>query len=140
VTGQQKPQDAPWIKPVAYVLTAGLFALIWVFVSRGCDSLLPDSPEIQPQRQRADRYGDAMGAWVAAEGHVEGRLVSPGSADFGGQKPDVCTKETSPGHWAVVGWVDSQNRFGAKIRSNFVCHLKYEKGGWSLISLDMAER
>lgn len=41
-----------------------------------------------------------------------------------------------PGHWESVGWVDSQNGFGAMLRSDYICELKkHPNGDWQLVSL-----
>jgi len=92
-------------------------------------------------RQHLAVHGDADGAWSAAKGYVTQRLISPGSVRFPWPESlDQVAVETSTGRWRVVGWVDSQNRFGAVIRSNFTCQLQYDTGKWRLISLEMAER
>jgi len=67
-------------------------------------------------------------AWIMAQDFVKKRLVSPGSADFGGmfeQSFEDCVTDLGKGRYLVKGWVDSQNRFGAELRSNFTCTLTY---------------
>ena len=91
----------------------------------------------EAERAYAERYGDKIGAWVAAEGFVEARLVSPGTASFGKllkgefQNPEKQVTVLNPGEYMVMGWVDSQNRMGATLRSKFLVVLTYtpENGG-----------
>lgn len=67
-------------------------------------------------------------AWKEAQEYVRAELVSPSTAVFGGKQ----VEKTSVDQYRVSGWVDAQNRFGATVRSDFVCELKHEyKGKWS---------
>ena len=54
-------------------------------------------------------------AWVIAQQFVDKKLKAPGSAQFGGR--DV--QELGADTYRVSGWVDSQNGFGANVRSRF---------------------
>ncbi len=54
--------------------------------------------------------------------------MSPASASFGGwteQTAEDCVTDLGEGVYHVAGWVDSQNRFGATLRSRFTCKLRY---------------
>lgn len=62
----------------------------------------------------------------ACHDRVKEQLKSPGSADFEG---------LTEGSWTATyrgvnfsGWVDSENSFGAKIRSIYDCEVYYEGG------------
>lgn len=81
----------------------------------------------------------ATGAWVACKGFVEERLKSPGSASFpwysdgkaihlGGEK------------YQVRSYVDSQNSFSARLRTDFDCTVTFVSGGWKLEGLKMSTR
>lgn len=74
-------------------------------------------------------------AWKAAQGFVRQRLKAPSTASFGGDGPDKQNAETviadlGGGKYRATGWVDSQNSFGAQIRSDFVCDLDLVNGQW----------
>ncbi len=81
-------------------------------------------------------------AWVMTQQFVEDSLKSPGSAEYGGlfsdyQDPEQIVTSLGDGTFRVRAWVDAQNSFGAKIRTHFVCELKYVGNDrWQLISLD----
>ena len=69
--------------------------------------------------------GDACSAQLMCENHfVKDRLLSPSSAKF---SPDAETKAVSLGdeRWTVTGYVDSQNVYGAMLRSPYTCTVKY---------------
>jgi len=87
----------------------------------------------------------AKGApWVWCTEYVKKRLASPASADF----PSVWTRATtasskitklSDDRYMVSSYVDSQNLFGANVRSNFTCILKRESEDyWKLMYLNVA--
>ena len=96
----------------------------------------PSAPVVkQPSASNRD-------AWSMAQGFVKDYLKSPSTADFGGgvfsddrQDPNECVHRKPDGTFVVSGWVDSQNAFGATVRTAFVVNLRY-KGDrqWSLIN------
>ena len=66
-------------------------------------------------------------------------LKSPGTASFvtdavGAEQLDSVT-------WRAWGAVDAQNSFGAVLRSDFECQMRYEAANdrWELLNLDAAE-
>lgn len=61
-------------------------------------------------------------AITTCEDAVEARLKAPSTADF-----HSSASETKPGVWRVVGAVDAQNSFGAKIRTGFYCTVVWDK-------------
>jgi hypothetical protein len=93
----------------------------------------------------ADHGPDAVGAWVAAEGFVKGRLKAPSTADFGGladfQNPDDCVTYLGDGRYRVRGWVDAQNGFGAKIRTRWHCTVRNTGGAndWTYEEMQLGE-
>lgn len=66
-----------------------------------------------------------------AQQFVNDRLKSPSTASYGGifsgdyQDADSVVTNLGGGKYRVVAWVDSQNAFGATIRTHFVCELEY---------------
>ncbi|MEK9986510.1 MAG: hypothetical protein VW879_17365 [Opitutae bacterium] len=77
----------------------------------------------------SDSNDDKISAWVMAKDFVKERLKSPSTADFGGvfsdyQDPDSVVTVLGGGKYVVRAWVDSQNGFGATIRTRFVCKLE----------------
>ena len=83
-----------------------------------------DSNETGP-----DPNDGKFSAWVMAKNFVKERLKSPSTADFGGvfsdyQDPVSVVTDLGGGKYVVRAWVDSQNGFGATIRTRFICELQ----------------
>lgn len=80
---------------------------------------------------------------VVCEQWVEERLRSPGSAEFE-QFPDQQIVEVDSDTYRVRAWVDSQNGFGAVLRTDYTCTASMvvpdsPGGDWRLDNLDLAE-
>lgn len=77
---------------------------------------------------------DEFGAQVMCEQFVEDRLKAPATADFPSSSEYVVSG--SGNSYTVQGYVDAENSFGAKIRTNFVCEVR-DNGDdtWNLVSL-----
>jgi DNA-directed RNA polymerase subunit M/transcription elongation factor TFIIS len=104
--------------------------------------------QAQARDKNDQRTKENVAAWVMTQSYVKAHLVSPGSADFGGvfgdyQDPNLCVAKLKDGsgRYLVKGWVDSQNKFGAKLRSTFLCLVR-DRGNdkWECESLDIQER
>jgi hypothetical protein len=101
-------------------IVLGIIALTALFSVLGGDEV--DEPAT------ADRFS----AEVACEDFVERRLRAPSTADYTG------VAATGGGNsWTVSGSVDSENGFGAKIRSRFGCRMTYDPQAeqWTLLEL-----
>ena len=83
-----------------------------------------------------DGSGDVHGAWAYMQLFVEDRLNSPKSADFpfGGSKHVI---DLGHGRYEVNSYVDSDNLFGANIRTQFKGIIRKGNGQWYLDSLDL---
>lgn len=89
----------PWLIPVAVLVV--LVAVGGFFVTRGGSS-------------------GASSAVSACTKQVRSELKAPATAAFDADaKPE--TKKTADGDWAIAGRVDSQNGFGAQIRTRYIC-------------------
>ncbi len=79
-----------------------------------------------------------FGAWMATKHFVKESLKSPSTADFGSvlgdfQNPKQVCETQGEKTWRCRGWVDSQNGFGAMIRTRFVAVVKHVGGdNWKL--------
>lgn len=71
-----------------------------------------------------DEGPDAVGAQVACQDRVKTALKSPATAEFSGVKAVPQGGNT----WTVRGAVDSQNSFGALLRSTFTCVAQSDDG------------
>lgn len=67
-------------------------------------------------------------AYDACKSAVSDQLKAPSTADFQSEL-DVDYRTTGGNNITVLGWVDAQNSFGAKLRSNFTCSMDVSKDG-----------
>ena len=80
---------------------------------------------------------DEFSARIMANKFVENRLKAPSTADFASHSNSTIT-EISNGRFRVRSYVDAENSFGAKVRTNFTAVVEHQGGSsWELISLDM---
>jgi hypothetical protein len=78
-------------------------------------------------------------AYIMAQQFVEDRLRSPSTADFPRQPTSI--EEIAQGHFRVSAYVDSQNAFGATLRTEWTCEVKIEDGdNWTLVSITITPR
>jgi len=78
----------------------------------------------KPIPSQGSHYRDAA---LSARRFVKQRLKSPSTAEF----PPTSTatvKKTPNGTYIVSSYVDSQNAFGATLRSNWVAEIRYLSG------------
>lgn len=99
------------IKTIVFLI-GGLF-FIWLFFFNGC------SKEDEPKNY--SNY-DALSS---SRQFVEQKLKSPASAEFCSDISGV--KKIDSTTFIVNSCVDSQNGFGAMIRSNYSCTIIYDK-------------
>lgn len=76
-----------------------------------------------------EKVPDKFVAMSVCERRVKSSLKSPSSADFAGiwdgVEPRMYKKDKSGYyHFVLDSWVDSQNSFGATVRTKFVCRVK----------------
>jgi thioesterase domain-containing protein len=66
-------------------------------------------------------------AFLRARDYMEARLKAPKTADFAGYW-DSTIENLGAGKYRVTSYVDSQNGFGALIRTRYTCHLQTNDG------------
>ncbi|MFE0142190.1 hypothetical protein [[Kitasatospora] papulosa] len=85
-------------------------------------------------------------AAVMCEDFVKQRLKSPGTAEFPGVTDGDYAKTTvlsdvKPWKYKVTGVVDSQNSFGATVRSNYTCTTSTKDDDtWTLDDIQLTQR
>lgn len=72
-------------------------------------------------------------AWYACQLFIKQNLKAPSTADFERYSSSRVFKGTDGYH--VTMYVDAQNSFGAKIRSNFSCVVIKNGADWRLVDL-----
>lgn len=100
--------------------------------------MIPETPQAKAARQQADQARadrqQLVDAWIASHRLIEQRLKAPGTASWSPFQ-DSQVSRGADGTVMVVGWVDSQNSFGAKVRTNYSALVKREADTWRLVSL-----
>lgn len=89
-------------------------------------------PTNKPNTSSSSSYvakGREMDAWVCAQDIVEAKLKSPSSAKFC-KYPDATITYCGDADYMVVGWVDAENSYGAKIRTSFIVTLTLTEKGY----------
>lgn len=82
-----------------------------------------NAPTITPEPTVQD---NSSAAYTMAKRAVEARLKAPATADFPWLNYTV--NQLSDGTYVVTSYVDAENSFGAKIRSNWTVQLKHLGG------------
>jgi hypothetical protein len=78
--------------------------------------------------------GTATVAEIMCERFIADRLKAPATADYTHERT-----ESSASSWTVVGVVDAENAYGAKLRTSYVCEVRRTSGDrWELVDLDMS--
>ncbi len=93
-------------------------------------------------RKIEEECNDAAGAYVASQEFVKKLLKSPATADF----PSITDNEVTINYQGdcrlkVFAYVDSQNSFGALIRSGYYAELKKIRSdkSWQLIDIQLRQ-
>lgn len=104
-------------------------------------ALVSSMLESDPDERRSLECSDEKIAWRAplrAEAYVKERLVSPKTAEFGGQTVSLMPSPSdSICNYTIIGFVDAQNSFGAMVRSEYGAKVRYNKDEdtWSLVEV-----
>ena len=84
----------------------------------------------RPTRTATPDVGNGYVALALCQEVVRGQLKAPSSATFAKASESIMI-ESSPGMWLVSSWVDSQNSFGAMLRTMWTCQIAYTgNGNW----------
>lgn len=96
------------------VLALAMFACVAYFST--------ESPEKKAEKEKQDRL---IGAFVMSQTFVKKQLVAPSTADFPYFiNEGVKVADHGGGRYTVRAFVDSENKFGAKVRIQYACTIK----------------
>lgn len=99
-------------------------------------SIIDATPSPSPSTKTVRVEHDTAEAWTVCQQFVERRLKSPASAKWAAGFNDFTT-HLGNGRYQAKAWVDSQNAFGAMLRTNFECTVAHVKGDdWRLETLN----
>lgn len=129
VTGQSKAME--WV-------VGGVAGLLIIGAAIGLKSCMSSSGPVRAELGAPSGTTNTHGAWAYMQQFVLKRLKSPASAEFpfGGAR-DV--QPLGDNRYAVKSYVDSQNAFGATVRTHFYGVIKQTSAGWELESLIVEE-
>jgi hypothetical protein len=83
---------------------------------------------------------DSVSAWNVAKTFVADDLKSPTTAQFPGYDASFVTK-TGDREYRVSSWVDSQNGFGAMVRSDWSCVVHFTgSASWTCYDVQITGR
>jgi hypothetical protein len=121
---KKKPPAAAWwiVGLVGLVLCGGCIAgAVAIFSGAGDDDPVADD--------------NSAAAEIMCEGFIADRLRAPATAEFPAPETRKAGRE-----YTVVGAVDSENGFGAMIRTGYVCTVRDEDDdSWTLVDLQLDE-
>ncbi len=114
--------------------------VLWTFTK---DEVRGTSTDSQNDRddwsvRRRNPLGDDIGAHMMAEKFVKAQLKAPGTAKWpwSVHSDGVSVDHLEGGLYRVQSWVDSQNSFGAMLRTHYVAEVRTSDGkSWKLVSL-----
>jgi hypothetical protein len=108
---------------ILIVALLGLVLTMWALARMGGEPSAPDNTL----------------ALAMSHVFVQQRLKAPATADFAPMSQSTIT-DLGAGRWRVTAWVDSENSFGARLRTGYVAVLRWTGGDdWQLESLTFDE-
>lgn len=144
ITG--KPPVSKWIK-VFVIFSFSCLGYVVFFLKDDRAKAKEQTTEVFTPEQvdstaKADLLKEHGGmAYIMSQDFVKEKLVSPGSADFPFDIDRNFVEARKDSVFTVLAYVDSQNGYGALLRSYFKAKLKYHGNDkWSLLDLNMDEK
>lgn len=83
------------------------------------------SPNTSTTVEKAKKTDNSIMAWAMSHEFVRPMLKSPSTAKFGPFEESSVT-HMGDEKYRIVAYVDSQNSFGAMLRTYYTCELKYK--------------
>lgn len=120
---QKRTSLLTWI----VTIFVGVPVLISVIIAAG-QSGATSGPKT-PEQVAADLDSQrATYARIIAERSISKQLKAPSTADFSGYAETQVgkLKNGGPNDWIVIGFVDAQNGFGAKLRNEYQVKIEFE--------------
>lgn len=122
---------------VAFSLVAGT---AWIGDPREKETAADRYVAAIDERRDRDKAmcSDTIMAYVMSQNFVKAKLVAPSTAEFPSFS-DVKITKSGECKFTVIEYVDSQNSFGAMLRTTYSADVRYDRqsGKWALESLAM---
>lgn len=110
------------------IIGAVVLAMIVMIMFIGDIETVDTTYDIQPTNIQKIFSGTEPA--IIAESFVNTQLTSPSTADHG-SRLDATITHLGEHEYSVVNYVDSQNGFGAEVRTWYIITLKYDGGEWA---------
>lgn len=118
---RRKKKASPLLAILGLLMIATLCAIGGVIVFGGVDT------KVDPVADNRSTNAEVM-----CEQFIEQRLKAPATAEY--PKPETSKDGAT---YTVRGGVDSENGFGAKIRTAYTCVVRDNGDTWTLVDLQM---
>lgn len=129
-----------------FLFTIYFYAILAVFVisvfalTKFMYSGIPTNAPSQSTQPIHEDKADEITAFVMSQTFVKRELVSPSSAKFPWFDKSMAT-QVDEDTWVISSYVDSQNRFGAMLRTYYIAKVKYlGNDKWHLLDLEFYEK
>lgn len=131
MTKQGKPNDKAQYGGYVVLALVGIVLYLVFAQFFGSDSSSSKRPK--------EDVGDALTAFVMSQEFVEEKLVAPGTAKFPYFDPSMAT-QVDKNTWIISSYVDSQNRFGALVRTKYRAKMQYiGNNQWKILDLNFSD-
>lgn len=136
VTGKEIPAEKKAVVKQRYILT--VIALIALGVYFGM--VFDYKPFFAESSDAWKTTDNKTMAYVMMQNFVKENLKSPGSAKFEWITEPDCKITKNEFDYTISSWVDSQNAFGATVRTRFIGIVRQtNKDNWRLMALEFKE-
>jgi hypothetical protein len=135
----QKQSEAETIIALKKKFKALILLSVAFMCIGGIGGLIADFTKPEPPDAWKKKDNSTM-AYVMMQEFVKRNLVSPGSAKFEWITEPACTINKNGFDYTISSWVDSQNRFGATLRTRFWGTVRQvDNDNWELVELEFEE-
>lgn len=112
---------------MAACICVAIFASWWLFFGIQ-DNHVPAEPAMEEASYTGNdsSRADTAGVFACAKQQLLSMLASPRSAKFPWVHTDAITHELSEGNYIVHSYLDAENSFGAMIRQEYTCTVRFE--------------
>ena len=116
-------------------IIGGFLALVIFQCTMREERTASEQASMSPTQKQAqlDESVRSDAKWMCKE-FVEKTLKAPSTAEFQSYN-NFSASGTGEGPFQVSGYVDAENSFGAKIRTQFICELRRTGDNWQLENL-----
>lgn len=120
------------------IITVGV-VFFSIIVINGFNAINPNNAKVKVKSPKKISHNNIL-AYNVSMDFVKDRLKSPSTAKFpSSSEKNQHTKYLGNDAYEIVSWVDSQNAFGAMIRTKFRCEIKFVYEKVQLIDIEFFE-